>query len=316
MINHLDNLLRDLFMTQILNDDTTPGPLLPSDEHFGFRPPDDDWRTQVNDLSELGSQLALNIYLFDLRENRTLRSNERVRTTENGVVIEEPGPARIDCHYLITAWRRRVTETNEWILGYVADEHSLLYKAMAVLMNQTPLNPSRIYDPGSTELAAVPLLIREADLPTQILPVEGFPKYAEFWGTMGTNHRWKPAIYLVVTLPVPYTAQETGHIVTTRVMDAGPVGQLDATDSLVQIAGHVLEAAGDVVSGAWVRLEDSHGAPLQVTHTDTAGRYTFDGLQPGEYQLRWRARGFSVPSLSPASIQVPSSTGDYDLRFN
>jgi hypothetical protein len=114
-----------------------------------------------------------------------------VRSVDNGVVTDEPAPARVECHCLITAWRRRVTETSDWVVGYVTDEHALLYQAMMVLMNPAPLNPSRIYALGS------PVLIREADLPTQILPVEGFRKYAEFWGTMGTEHRWKPAIYQV-----------------------------------------------------------------------------------------------------------------------
>jgi hypothetical protein len=189
---------------------------------------------------------------------------------------------------------------------------------MAVLMNHTPLNPSHIYAFGSAELASVPVLIRDAELPTQILPVEGFPKYAEFWGTMGADHRWKPAIYLVVTLPVALDTQVAGHVVTTRIMDTGPADDRDATDMRVQIAGRVLDATGatpQAVANAWVQLADDGGEPLQVTHTDEMGHFTFVGLLAGEYQLNWRARGFAVPAAAPRVIQVPSPSGEYDLRF-
>jgi hypothetical protein len=43
-------------------------------EQMGFRPPDTQWVQEVKNI-----QLnALNVYLVDLRENRKLRSNERV----------------------------------------------------------------------------------------------------------------------------------------------------------------------------------------------------------------------------------------------
>ena len=304
MIDHLDNLLRHLFVAEIAE--------LTSEEQVRFRAPDNDWRNVVVGLEAN----ALNVYLFDLRENRTLRSNERVRSVEDGVGTDEPAPARIDCHYLITAWSPVLSSNLAW--DDMQDQHALLYQTMAVLMNHTPLNPSRIYAPGSAELAAVPLLIREVDLPTQILPVEGFPKYAEFWGTMGTDHRWKPAIYLVVTLPVALDAQVVGPVVTTRIMDTATVDDRDTAGMRVQIAGRVLDATGatpQAVADAWVQLADDGGEPLQVTHTDALGGFTFDGLSPGEYQLNWRARGFAVPPAAPLSIQVPSPSGEYDLRL-
>jgi hypothetical protein len=85
MINHLDNLLRDMFVSQIRRDASTgepifipdpnaeTDPILTSDD-VGFRPPDNHWRDEVNTLGE--NDAALNIYLFDVRENRKLRTNE------------------------------------------------------------------------------------------------------------------------------------------------------------------------------------------------------------------------------------------------
>jgi hypothetical protein len=302
MINHLDNLLRHLFMAHI-NEIT-------DEAQVRFQPPDEDWRTYVTNLQHN----ALNIYLADLRENRKLRSNARTRSFENGLVTEQPAPARLDCHYLLTAWSP--VQPGQAVEPTL-DEHALLYQVTAVLMNYAPLNPSHIYPPGSTALSAVPEEIRTADLPTQVLPVEGFPKLPEFWGTMGVNHRWKPVIYLVVTLPVALRTEIAGPMVTTTITEYRHTGKPETAEVWIQIGGHVLDATVDPpvpVAKAWVRLEDQGGEPLQTTETDELGRFTFSGLQPGQYQLNWRAAGYPVPA-APRVIKVPSPSGEYDLQF-
>jgi len=50
--------------------------------------------------------------------------------------------------------------------------------------------------------AGFPWVLADAALAMTVLPGEGFLKLAEFWGTMGVGYRWKPAVYLVATLPV------------------------------------------------------------------------------------------------------------------
>jgi hypothetical protein len=307
MITHLNNLLRHLLLSQI--DELT------AEAQVRFQPPDDDWRTFVGNLP----QTALNLYLVDLRENRKLRSNARVRSTENGQVSEQPAPMRLDCHYLITAWSpAQATDALEPTM----DEHALLYEVIAVLNHNAPLNPSRIYPAGSAALDAVDPLIREADLPTEILPVEGFPKLAEFWGTMGSNHRWKAPVYMVVTVPVAQHTRIAGPMVTTRITEYRHAGQAETAETWIQIGGRVLDATNldpetdepTPVPGAWVRLETPAGEPLQTTETNGTGQFTFSGLQAGNYQLNWRAEGFPLPA-NPEPIEVPSPTGGYDLSF-
>lgn len=307
MIDHFDNILRDLLLARVSG--------LTDESQVRFQPPDDDWRTHVTNLTVDGQPAnALNVYLADLRENRKLRSNARTRSVENGMVSDDPAPARVECHYLISAWSpANVTLAVEPTL----DEHALLYETLAVLMNEAPLNPSRIYPAGSAALAAVPELIRTVDLPTQVLPVESFPKLAEFWGTMGTNHRWKPVLYLVVTLPLALRREVAGPMVTTRITEYRQTGRPETAEVWIQIGGHVLDATVDPpvpVPDAWVRLEDPVGTPLQTTTTNELGRFSFGDLQPGTYRLQWRAEGHSVPA-APRTVEVPSPSGEYDLTF-
>jgi hypothetical protein len=63
MIDLLDNLMRQLLLDQIAE--------LTDESQIQFQPPDATWRTYVANLTVLGNPVnALNIYLFDLRENR------------------------------------------------------------------------------------------------------------------------------------------------------------------------------------------------------------------------------------------------------
>jgi hypothetical protein len=295
VIDQLDRTLLRLFRDRI--------PALATDLQVRFEPPNDDWRTHVANLP--AGALALNIYLVDLREDRELRSTERFRETTNGFEFEEPAPARVDCHYLLSAWdQARPAPPVQPTL----DEHALLYGVLSVLLNNAPINPSRILT--AAQLAAIDPLIRDSDLPTKIVPPEGFPKLAEFWGSMGQTS-WRPAIYLVVTLPVAFGSEFVGQVVTTLIeeyrLDGGP-----PDDIWIQIGGTVLDAAASPVAEAWVRLETAAGVGVQTTRTSALGRFTFIGLSPDSYRLRYRAPG------RPEQVRVltvPEPSGDYDVRF-
>src|SRR5689334_3245941 len=104
MLNLLDNLLRAILMDGVpALQEVQQGqpPAAVSEDQVRFEPPDDQWRNYVRNTIQRN---AFNVYLIDLRENRKLRSNERVRTFDQGFVYETPIPVRLDCHYLISAY--------------------------------------------------------------------------------------------------------------------------------------------------------------------------------------------------------------------
>jgi hypothetical protein len=273
-----------------------------------FQPPDDTWRTYVSNLTGGGQPAhALNVYLADVRENRTLRSNERVRTFENGMVTDSPAPRRIDCHYLISAWSPApATPTVEPTI----DEHGLLYQTAGALMTSEPLVPRQIYAPDPLP-ATFPAVIADAELPTQVLPPEGFPKIAEFWGTFGTVHPWRPMLYFLVTLPVILTEEIAGPMVTMRITEYRQSGSGQPGEIFAQIGG-TITSAGQPVAGAWVRIEETLGAPIAAITTAEDGRFTFGNLQPGTFVLRVRAAGFTEATRT---VAVPSPSGNYDFQI-
>jgi hypothetical protein len=206
-------------------------------------------------------------------------------------MVSVPAPMRVACHYLITAWSPAAESPDRAV-----DEHEVLADALRVLV-----------EAGIIVVAGV-------ELPTQILPPEGFPKLAELWGTMGAKRPWRPALLLVVTIPVQPGAVTAGPAVTTRTTE---YRLLDGASAVVerrtQIAGRLRDAAGAPVARAWVQLEEPGDVPVQATRTNAAGQFDFLRVQPGTYRLR--ARSDSHPEVRSPQFSVPSADGRYDLAF-
>lgn len=292
MIGDLDIVLRRLLA------DNVPG--IVSDLQVRFEPPNASWRDYVSDLSDNGApELGLNVYLVDLREHRELRTNERDHTFVNGYALEERAPTRVECHYVISAWDSAPHSVQ---VQPTPAEHALLSDALAVLLENEPINADRVL--SGAPLAGLDPLIQHADLPTEIVPPSGFTKLAEFWGAMGTTIPWRPVVYLIVTIPIARRPRFGGPMVTTLLTDFEP------GERLVAIGGHVRDGDGDPIPGAWVRLETPAGVAVQTAGTNGLGRFTFVGLSPEQYLLRARAPGLQEQSRQ---ITVPEPSGEYDI---
>lgn len=288
MLFEVDGALRELFrrsMTEL--GAGKAGGVIPA--QIGFCPPDAEWQLDVEGLSP---RKALNLYLADLRENRALRSNERLSTMDRGASGVRLAPMRVDCEYLVSAWspsKDRKTQT--------PDEHKVLSEVIKVLAQAQVLE------------------VDGEELPVTVAPPDGFSKLAEFWGTMGLKHRWKPVIPVVVTIAVEHAREISAAEVTTRFTKyrqgaaAGSAGE-----TRIQLGGVVRDVTFGPpvpVAHAWVQVEDPGGDPVQATRTNTRGEFTFLDIPPGSYQLRVRAPGLAEPPVVP--ITVPSLTGRYDL---
>src|SRR5262245_40002301 len=119
MINPLDDLLRDLIQSRIAG--------LAGPTQVGFAPPNADWKAAVVAAAEE----RVNLYLYDLRENTQLRTNDRDRKPRNSGFVDTLPSPRLDCTYLVTAWSPvAVTPA----LEPSRDEHNLLYEVLARLM--------------------------------------------------------------------------------------------------------------------------------------------------------------------------------------
>jgi hypothetical protein len=297
VLDQVDELIRVVLLRDV--------PELTSADQVHFQPPDEGWRTAVANLG----RNALSVYLVDVRENRALRDNEWRLVFESDGPHREVGPMRVDCHYLISAWSpATVTPAIEPTL----DEHALLYHALAALTNAEPLNPTNVYPAGSAALNAVDPLIRDADLPVQIVAAEGWPKLAEFWGAMGANGRWKPALWYTVTVPVAMTRQLAGPLVTTRIIEFRQGSDPATAEQWAQIGGTVTDSLGAPVTGAVVTVSGAGGGVIGSATTQADGRFTVGGLHIGGYAVHASRSGTGT---AEDTTSLPSVSGDYDLTL-
>jgi hypothetical protein len=309
MIAHLDTLLFRLFRWRIAQ--------LSADGQVRFQPPDDDWRLAVPTIADADGNpaLSLNVYLFDLRENRQLRSNERERRFVGNDAFETPPPLRLDCHYLVSAWSPVLpSPATEPVL----DEHALLAEAAQALSQADPLDPAQLCAATRPGLPAIPVPAPLADelFPLTLLPVEGFPKLGEFWGAMGQNPRWKPCIYAVVTVPLKEASQRVGPLVTTAYAETLTRQMRGSGETFLHIGGTLRASAAAgaaVLPGATVELLSAAGLRRQLVRSDVNGRFVFVQVSPGHYRFHFTATGFGSVTTAPRA--VPSPGGGYDLHF-
>ncbi len=308
MIDPLDVLIRDLIQSRVA------GFIGPT--QVGFAPPNADWKAAVVAAGEE----RFNVYLYDLRENTTLRSNELQTTIAQGqVTVNLPSP-RLDCTYLVTAWSPVAVTP---LFDPAREEHDLLYKALAVFMHFRPLAVADVYAvavPSGMDLltfqATAPALT-DQPLPCQVALPTAVKEPTEFWTTMKVDSR--PSIRLTVTIPVVLDEPDAEYpMVTTLTSRYAQLGTFGGTDVVLAIGGRVLRTADESpIGGAWVQVVGkTPPAITAVRHrviTDADGRFIFSRLPKGSYEIRAVAPGLADKTFPP--FDVPHPAGTYDVHL-
>lgn len=150
---------------------------------------------------------AIDLFLYEIRENRDLRSNEWViERRSDGTASKSRSPVRIDCSYLVTAWASGSSNTP------AQDEHRLLGEVMKVLLRFSTL-PAAILQ-GS-------LQGQEPPLPATSLQPGRLEKISDFWQTLGGKPR-AALTYLVTFGVVPEAPMDAEPLVIDRQVGLRP----------------------------------------------------------------------------------------------
>lgn len=279
MLDLVDTLIQTILDTGWT---TTPPPAKPG---FYFTIPDGDWKTKVF----AGVGVRLNIYLYEIRENRSFRRAEwdPITLPDRTIVWSEP-PVYLDCHYLISAWS--ATEDGE-MTSPVLDEHQTLAEAMRVLLRNPDVVPGALGIGGGVVFA-------NAHVYLTVAPPEPPRVLNDFWSTMQLP--WRPAIMLVVTAPLDLLLDSApSPVVTTLIQRYALIGS-SGLEQRMDIGGFVVKAAdGTPIPGATVLWVDEN----QTVTADSLGRYIFAGLLPGVHSFT-----ASAPGMTPVNrnINVPT----------
>jgi hypothetical protein len=272
MISDLDETLKQLLIKK--------GKLEPAEVDISFEMPDREWSASI-------SKPTVNLYLYDIHENRDLRNNQWNVTNNNGFATRTKPPVRVDLSYLITVW------TND-----TADQHRLLGYLLATLFRYQEL-PGELLQ-GDLKKLDYPLLTTTAQLDEIIIQNVG-----QFWNAL--DNQLKPSINYVVTIPVDTDVTMTAPVVFTKLVKfKGPDGA--PPDEIVQVSG-VISHKGkpdQVIPDANIIIKE-----LQMTaSTDEEGKYTFRKLVSGSYTME-----ISAPGEKKRQIKIAVPSASYDIEI-
>jgi Pvc16 N-terminal domain len=144
---------------------------------------------------------AIDLFLYDVRENRDLRANEwLLDRAGDGSLRREPPPVRVDCSYLVTAWPSSSSTSP------ALDEHHLLGAVITALLRHPKLPPAILQ--GTLAAAGI-------ETPTTTLQQDRLQGIAEFWQALGGRPR--AAFDYTVTIALrPFEPVPAGPPVTEK----------------------------------------------------------------------------------------------------
>ena len=285
MFQDLDSSLR-----QILGDANAPVDLRNAD--VSFEPPD---------KSFAPTQPTVNLFLYEVKENRELRDPEPIVVMSGGTFVRRMPPLRVDSVYLVTTWSDKTGAAK------IAEEHLLLGEAIAWL-SRFPVIPDTFLQ-GSLATPAQPF-----PPPTMVAQMDANKNAGEFWSALGSTPR--PAFYLSVTISIDLGLERPeGPPVVTKEMvlkEKKPPGITEPVlADIFEIGGTIRDA------NTLAAIKDAQVTLLElqiVSVTDAAGHFRFGDLNAGNYTLRAAAGGFTTQDLA---IVIPGAVlNAYDINLS
>jgi len=246
VISDLDETLKKLL--------TERAGLDPAEVDITFDIPSRDWSGGL-------AKPTVNLYLYDIRENRELREADWWVDRENGKANKRKPPVRVDLSYMITAWTRAVE-----------DEHRLLWRVLTTLLRQEAI-PEELLQ-GELVRQIYPLRTRVAQ------PDGALTNPADFWTAL--ENLLKPSINYVVTVSVDMDVVSVAPLVFTKVARVGDMVR-GPVDEMIQVGGVVRRRGPgrEPVAAARVVIKETGAEAM----TDDQGRYSFANVRRGSYTL-------------------------------
>ncbi len=242
------------------------------------------------------TQTTIDLFLYDVRENLELRTNEPLVERLNGDARISRPPVRVACTYLATAWPVGGTDL-------ALQEQRLLGQILQVLSRHPKIPASFLKGKLIGQQPPLPMITSQAD---------GLKEPAEFWAAIGNKLR--PSITVTVTIGMEIAEPVTAPIVITETLRFGERASKDekiikpaTLQELFRIGGRVTDAADTPVAQATVTLT---GTGL-AARTDKDGLYVLGVIPAGNYTLRAESGG----TTKDVPVTVPAAGANYDVKF-
>ena len=286
MIADLDESIKQLLVTDM--------PVKNGEIDIKFDQPSREWSNKL-------TKPTVNFFLYDLRENTTLRRSQFDRIAggngQSDISLMKKAPHRIDCFYLLTCWAAEPE-----------DEHRLLTRVLMTLFRY-PVLPEHILQ-GTVQNPLYPIQ-------TFVARHDKLTNPAEVWSAL--DNEMRPSICYTANLALDPWTEVEGPIVRTLTLRSGRSSQLPTfqeydedglSSELTYIGGIIRSKSGDhePLPGLQVAIKGRGW----FDKTDEAGRFRLGGMPAGDYTLViWPDKG----KPKEKKISVPAKNGDFDLQL-
>lgn len=250
------------------------------------------------------TQTSIDLFLYDIRENLDLRSNEAIVIKQDDKATIQTPPVRLACSYLVTAWPKATGE--ELFL----QEHRLLSQVFNVLSSYDTI--PKPFLQGS---------LKEQDPPVPIVTshIDNLKTTGEFWTALGNQLR--PSISVTMTIsqppfmPKPLAEEALVKVVNLRLESQEspvqpPINPSEVTNFLrdkpelgaesFRIGGRITDVDNQAIPNATVAIVEQ----ALTTTTDRDGVYS---IGPIDY------RSGSPPQTLTLKVKKDANSRDYPI---
>ena len=242
-------------------------------------------------------QTTVDLFLYDIREDLELRSNQEVIERKNGQVIAHRPPLRVACSYLVTAWPVGGTD--------VALQEQRLLSQVLQVFSQLPTIPASFLQDS--------LRGQSPPLPMVTALVDPQKNLSEFWTALGS--RLRPSLTLTATIAIDLIPPQIDTMVSSERLLFGQRTQppleevLPGTEEdMLRIGGQVTDEKDVPVSKASVTLVE---LGLE-TGTDDDGHFILNKVKSGDFTLRVK----KANARREIRIKVPApERGTYNVQL-
>jgi hypothetical protein len=279
VIAEIDDALKDLLLREL--------PVRKGEIEVAFDQPSREWSSQLN-------KPAVNLYLFDIKENVELRASEQLvaEKRDNGTIAIRRNPVRIDLFYLVTCWTRNIQ-----------DQHRLLSNVLISLL-RNPTFPEDL----------LPEQLKNQALPMRIKAAQGeiIANITDLWSTL--NNEMRPGIRLTVTISVEPHKPDVYPMVQSAELrfqqEPGTYDQDASAQAVFSHAYHLIsgQLSSQKYSPALCRLVLRESG--QEISVNQEGEFVIARLQEGDYHVDVLVNGRLVKQQM---IHVPSSNYQIEL---
>ena len=284
MIADLDASIKKLIVAEI--------PIENGEIDVKFDQPTREWSAKIQ-------KPTINFFLYDIRENATLRQHqwETMKHHGNGrinTINLKRTPFRVDCHYMITTWAAEPD-----------DEHRLMTRCLLALF-RNPVLPENIL----TGL----MQTQPFDIQAQLARHDKLTNPAEVWSAL--DNELRPSVSYLLTIALDPWVEQHEPPVRSFNFNAGIApnpkdGYLEASTKGVEswyIGGQVLKA-----NEPQQKIQVAVKGTGFFDTTDENGRFRLGAIQKGTHTLiAWPDKG------NPKEVKITIPRGEnetYDIEL-